>query len=134
MSNILADIPVYCNTWMQPSTWLLQSSGIWAGMPCVPDPALAKFLNAELARRAWTKKDFARALKPFDISQSAAYLILRGEDNVRRDTSEAIAAALGMTPAELWVAVYRPRDLTAAQIAASTAIERMPAENARIAR
>jgi transcriptional regulator with XRE-family HTH domain len=96
-------------------------------------PALANFLNAERHRRGWSKKDFARAVEPFDISQSTAYLILSGSDNVRRDTLEALAYALGMTPAEMAVAMYDSGHLAAHQVAASTAIEQMPPEKRPIA-
>lgn len=66
-------------------------------------PALQQYLNAEIDRRGWSVREFARRAK---ISLSNAYLIVRdGEDNVRRDTFENIASALFMSPAELAVAI-----------------------------
>ena len=66
-------------------------------------PALQQFLKAELPRRGWSMEYFARHAH---LSLSTTYLIVRdGKDNVRRETFEHIAAALGMTPAELMVAI-----------------------------
>lgn len=70
-------------------------------------PALQNFLRDELPRRGWSMKDFASHAR---LSLSNAYLIVRdGEDNVRSDTFENIATALGMTPAELYVAIGKGR-------------------------
>lgn len=66
-------------------------------------PALQHFLSAEIPKRNWSMEEFARRAQ---LSLSNAYLIVRdGKDNVRRQTFDNIAAALGMTPAELDTAI-----------------------------
>ncbi len=64
--------------------------------------ALQQFIAGELDRRRWTVPDFARRA---EISTSLAYQILDGKDNVRRTTFDKIAAAFGMTPAQLASAI-----------------------------
>jgi transcriptional regulator with XRE-family HTH domain len=64
---------------------------------------LANYLRDELARRGWSIEEFA---KKAGLSLSNAYLIVRdGKDNVRRETFAGIAAALSMTPTELYAAI-----------------------------
>jgi transcriptional regulator with XRE-family HTH domain len=62
-------------------------------------PALQRYLLTEIGRRGWSMEQFADHAQ---ISLSNAYLIVRdGKDNVRQNTFDNIAAALGMTPAGL---------------------------------
>lgn len=65
-------------------------------------PALQHFFDAERLRRGWSMRDAAKRCK---ISLSKAYAIVNGDDNVEFDTFENIAAAFGLTPAELAVAI-----------------------------
>ncbi len=66
-------------------------------------PALQRYLKAEIERRGWSMEQFADRAQ---LSLSNAYLIVRdGKDNVRQNTFDSIAAALGMTPAELASAI-----------------------------
>jgi len=62
-------------------------------------PALQRYLSAEIEQRGWSVEQFAARAQ---LSLSNAYLIVRdGKDNVRQNTFDNIAAAFGMTPAEL---------------------------------
>ena len=66
-------------------------------------PALQRYLSAEIEQRGWSVEQFAARAQ---LSLSNAYLIVRdGKDNVRQNTFDNIAAAFGMTPAELASAI-----------------------------
>lgn len=81
---------------------MLQESGRCRRVSRVP--ALQRYLQAELPRRSWSIPEFAARVD--GMSQSNAYRIIRdGFDNVEFATFEAIAATLGMSPAELAVAI-----------------------------
>ena len=71
-------------------------------MCCVA--TLGGFLRNELNRRDWSPEEFARRCVP-PVSTTLVYQIMNGQDNVRRSTFGGIAWALGMTPAELHVAI-----------------------------
>jgi len=64
--------------------------------------ALQYFFDAERLRRGWSVREAADRSQ---ISLSKAYAIIRGDDNVEFETFESIAAAFGMTPAELATAI-----------------------------
>lgn len=65
-------------------------------------PALQHFFDAERQRRGWSMKEAAERSR---ISLSKAYAITNGDDNVEFQTFENIAAAFGMTPADLAVVI-----------------------------
>lgn len=65
-------------------------------------PALQQFFDAERQRRGWSMRETAKRSL---MSVSKAYAIANGDDNVEFETFENIAAAFGMAPAELAVAI-----------------------------
>lgn len=64
--------------------------------------ALQRYLKIEIDRRAWSVEEFSRRA---GFSTTRGYQILGGKDNVQFNTFEAIATALGMTPADLATAI-----------------------------